>query len=164
MCIKARMLLCARRQNKKAMMWVWFGITVALIITEVATIELVAVWFALSSLVTGIVAGCAPSLSIVWQIVIFVSASVVLLFATRPLVKRLMRKKKGTETNLDLLLGSKALVLEDIRNDYGTGTVKINGIVWTARSADGTDIEKDSFVIIKEIQGNKVLVEKEKKE
>ena len=146
------------------MMWVWFGITVALIITEVATIELVAVWFALSSLVTGIVAGCAPSLSIVWQIVIFVSASVVLLFATRPLVKRLMRKKKGTETNLDLLLGSKALVLEDIRNDYGTGTVKINGIVWTARSADGTDIEKDTFVIIKEIQGNKVLVEKEKKE
>ena len=97
-------------------------------------------------------------------IVIFVSASVVLLFATRPLVKRLMRKTKGTETNLDLLLGSKALVLEDIRNDYGTGTVKINGIVWTARSADGTDIEKDTFVIIKEIQGNKVLVEKEKKE
>ncbi len=75
-----------------------------------------------------------------------------------------MRKKKGTETNLDLVIGGKALVLEDIRNDYSTGTVKINGIVWTARSADGTNIEKDSFVIIKEIQGNKVFVEKEKKE
>lgn len=141
-------------------MWIWFGLTVALIVTEVATIELVAVWFALASLVVGIVSGCAPALSPVWQIVIFVGVSVLLLIATRPFVKRLMRKKKGTETNLELVIGSKALVLEDIRNDYGMGSVKLNGVVWTARSVDGENIEKNSFVIIKEIKGNKVLVEK----
>ncbi len=145
------------------MMWVWFGVAVALIAVEVASVDLVAVWFALSALIVGIVKGIAPNLGLIWQVVIFVAISAVLVIATRPLVKRLMRKKKGTETNLDLLIGTRVLVLEDIKNDYATGTVKINGVVWNARSVDGMDIERDSFVVVRDIQGNKVLVEKDNK-
>lgn len=142
------------------MMWVWFGIAVALIIVECATIELVAIWFALSALLMGVIVGIASGLELIWQISIFVALSVAFVFATRPLVKKLMAKRKGSETNLELIVGHKAVVTEKIENDLSTGAVKINGLIWNARTIDGNVVEKDEFVLVKEIQGNKLIVEK----
>ena len=45
-----------------------------------------------------------------------------------------------------------------IDNDLETGEVKINGLVWTARSVDGAVIEEGALVTVQEIQGNKLLV------
>ena len=142
------------------MMWIWFGIAVGLIILECATIELVAIWFALAALVMGVIVGFASGLELIWQIFIFVAISVIFVLATRPLVKKLMQKRKGTDTNLELIIGRKAIVTEKIENDLSVGAVKINGLVWNARSVDGSVVEKDEFVFVKEIQGNKLIVEK----
>ena len=141
-------------------MWIWYGIAIALIVTEACTVDLVAVWFGLSALVMGVIMGIAPTLGVVWQIAIFTVLSAVLLLATRPLVKKLLARKKSGETNLELVIGHRALVVEEI-NDFERGAVRINGLVWTARSEDGSVIEKDTFVIVKEIRGNKVVVNKE---
>lgn len=146
------------------MMWIWFGLTLALLLTEIATTELVAVWFAAASLVLGLVAGFFPQLDVIWQILIFAVLSGVLVAATRPLVKKLMRKGKDKETNLELILGHKALVVEGIDNDLEQGAVKINGLIWTARSIDGEKIDEGVLIRIKEIRGNKVLVALEKEE
>lgn len=145
-------------------MWVWFGLAVVLLIVEIGTIELIAVWFAISALVMGLVVGFAPNLSIIWQIVIFVTLSAILVVLTRRFVRKMMKKRKNQETNLELVLNHTALVVENIDNRMEVGAVKINGLVWSARSMDGLPIEKNSFVTVKEINGNKLIVTKIKTE
>ena len=141
-------------------MWIWYGVAIVLLLVELCTVDLVAVWFGFAALVMGVVMGIAPTLGVGWQIAIFTVLSAALLVATRPLVKKLLARKKNSETNLELIVGHRALVVEEI-NDFEQGAVRINGLVWTARSEDGTVIEKDAFVIVKEIRGNKVIVSKE---
>lgn len=140
-------------------MWIWFGIAVALLIVELATTELVAVWFSAAALVLGVIAAIFPTLDIVWQVLIFVVLSAALVAATRPLVKKLMKRGKNRETNLELIVNHKALVVEEINNDMEQGAVKINGLVWNARSENGETIVKDRLVVVKNIQGNKAIVQ-----
>ncbi len=140
------------------MFWFWFGLAVALIVIETITIDLVAVWFALSALVMGIITAIFQSIDIGWQILIFLTLSATLLILTRPLVKKFLARKKGQETNLELIVDHIGMVEEDIDNDLSKGAVKINGLVWTARSINGEKIEKDTLVIVKDIKGNKLFV------
>ena len=44
--------------------------------------------------------------------------------------------KETTQTNVNSLIGKKAVVIQDIDNLAQTGQVRINDIEWTARSAD----------------------------
>ena len=140
-------------------MWVWFGLAILLFITELCTIDLVAIWFAIPALVLGIVAPIFPSLQFAWQALIFIVLSLGLFLSTRPFVKRFMKRKKGQETNLELIVGNTARVVERIENDRETGAVKVNGLIWTARSLDGSVFEVDELVQMKEIKGNKLIVE-----
>ncbi len=137
------------------LIWLIFG--VALLAVELATTELVVVWFALSALVLTIVTAIVD-LHVAWQITLFAALSTVLLLCTRKAVRRLLRKHKGNDTNLDLVLSHNGRVVTKIDNDLEMGEVKINGLVWTARSADGTVIEEGTLVAIQEIKGNKLLV------
>ena len=141
-------------------MWVWFGLALVLFITELCTIDLVAVWFAISALVLGIIAAIFTELQFGWQALIFIVLSTVLFLTTRPFVKRFMKRKKGQETNLELIVDNTARVVETIDNTREMGAVKINGLVWTARSLDGSVMEADELVLVKEIKGNKLIVEK----
>jgi membrane protein implicated in regulation of membrane protease activity len=144
-------------------MWLWFGLALGLFVLELCTVDLVSVWFACAALVVGIVTAIFPELYIVWQLAIFIGLSAVLFLATRPFVKRFMQRKKGQETNLDLIVGSSARVTERIENDVESGAVKVGGLVWTARSVDGSMIEIGEIVTVKEIKGNKVFVESTKR-
>ena len=54
-----------------------------------------------------------------------------------------------------------ARVTERIDNDVPTGAVYIDGKTWSARSADGSPIEKDVMVRILRMEGVKLYVEKE---
>lgn len=137
------------------LVWLIFG--VVLLGIELATTELVVIWFALSALVLTIVTAIID-VHIAWQITIFVLLSAVLLLCTRRAVRRLLRKHKISDTNLDLVLLHNGLVVTRIDNDLETGEVKINGLVWTARSVDGAVIEEGTLVTVQEIQGNKLLV------
>ena len=140
-------------------MWIWFGIADALLNVELATTALVAVWFSAAALVFGVIVAIFPTLDIVWQVLIFVVLSAALVAATRPLVKKLMKRGKNRETNLELIVNHKALVVEEINNDMEQGAVKINGLVWNARSENGETIVKDTLVVVKNIQGNKAIVQ-----
>lgn len=137
------------------LVWLIFG--VVLLGIELATTELVVIWFALSALVLTIVTAIID-VHIAWQITIFVLLSAVLLLCTRRAVRRLLRKHKISDTNLDLVLLHNGRVVTRIDNDLEMGEVKINGLVWTARSVDGAVIEEGALVTVQEIQGNKLLV------
>ena len=144
------------------MAWVWLSLSIALFVIELSTTQLVSIWFAsgaaLTAIVTAIVNSSGGSLPLLWQCVIFVVASGVMLASTRKLVKKMQSKNEDQKTNLELNLNKTAVVTEQIDNDKAKGAIKINGLVWTARSIDGSVIEKDRLVIFKGIDGNKALV------
>ena len=133
----------------------WAVALVAFLIIEGATAQLVTIWFAagaLASLLAGIFK--AP----VWlEFVLFVAVSAVMLAVTRPLVRK-MTKKNAQATNADRCIGEIAVVTEKIDNINGSGTVKVNGIQWTARSSDGSIIEAGENVIVEKIEGVKLIV------
>ena len=96
----------------------------------------------------------------VWlQVVLFFGVSIVLLLCLRPLSKRLLKQKK-VATNADSNIGKEAIVTEEIDNLQGKGAVKIAGVEWSARSEDGSVIEKDAVVRILRIEGVKVCVQR----
>ena len=139
------------------MIYLWAAAVIVFMIIEIATTQLVTLWFALGSLASLI--ACLMNAPVYVQIIIFVAVSAITLAATRPLVKK-WTKTSFTPTNADRCIGKTALVVEDIDNSAEKGAVKINGSVWSARSADGIKIRKDEQVTIKQIDGVKLIVNK----
>ena len=83
------------------MAWiVWIAIAVVMLIVEVITVDLEAIWFAVAAIAMSIVTACASQLHVAWQILIFAVLSVGLLIATRPLVKKILKKRKSQETTV----------------------------------------------------------------
>ena len=143
------------------MEWFWIALAIGLLVVEISTTQLVSVWLALSALIVSVLRLVFSGLGIGWQMFIFAILSLVLLALTRPLVKKILANRDEKQaTNLELVIGKEAIVVEDINNIKGEGAVKINGLVWSARSVDGTQIPAETIVIFKEIDGNKAMVEK----
>ena len=138
------------------MVWVWLAVLGLFIITELATVQLTTIWFAGGALVALMLASFGVK-SIIIQIIAFLAVSVVLLIATRPLVKKHINKK-SQPTNADRCIGSKAVVTEEINNLLAQGSVKVNGVEWSARSENDTVIPKDTAVTVKRIDGVKLIV------
>lgn len=142
------------------MQWFWLALSIALVVIELSTTQLISVWFAIGAGVTALVKSIVPGIGIPWQVLIFVVVSTALFFATRPFVKRLTSNRgKEHETNLELIVGKDAIVTEDIDNIKGTGAVRINGLEWSARAVNNCEISAGEIVIVKEIKGNKLIVE-----
>lgn len=134
----------------------WLIVVVALVAVELATIQLVAIWPALGGVVAMLAASFHQSLLV--QFLLFVSVSAVLLFFTRPFVKRFIKTPPRTHTNADRLIGREAVVCEDINNLAETGAVTVSGVTWTARSSTGQLIPKGETVCIERIEGVKLIV------
>ena len=140
------------------MIWFWFALAVVLVVVELSTTQLVSIWLAASAAVTAVLTAIFPALGVQWQILIFVFLSAVLLVSTRKLVKKFMKRTKDQETNLELYIDKVVAVTEEIDNIKDTGAVKMNGIIWSARSTDGSVIPEGDYAVVKKIQGNKVIV------
>ena len=132
---------------------IWLGILAVLLVIEGLTTALTTIWFAGGALAAGIGMGIVP------QLLLFFCVSLVLLFFTRPAALRLMRKDTE-KTNVEGLLGKKAVVIQKINNLAQTGQVRINDIEWMARTSDDSvTIPVDTVVIIKAVHGVKLIVE-----
>ena len=134
----------------------WLIALIFFVVVEIVSVGLVSIWFAAGALAALI---CAALHGALWlQIVWFVVISAVALIFTRPLVKKYVDPNR-VATNADRNLGRTALVSERIDNLAATGSVKLDGVTWTARSTDGSVIEPGATVVVREIQGVKLLVE-----
>ena len=127
------------------------------IVVEAVTVGLASIWFAIGSVAALI---CALAGGPVWlQAVWFLAVSALTLVLTRPLVKKYVNGRV-VPTNADRNIGRTAIVTEEINNIAATGSVKVEGLDWTARSiADDVVIPQGAMVVIKEIRGVKLLVE-----
>ena len=136
----------------------WVVALVVFLIVEAVTAGLVSIWFVFGSLVALI---CAALGAAVWlQIFWFVIVSVDTLVLTRPLRKRYV-DSRSVATNADRSIGRAAVVTERIDNLAATGAVKLDGVVWTARSTDdAVAIEAGERVTVRAIEGVKLIVER----
>ena len=137
-----------------AMLIVWGTVMVVTIVAEIATTQMISIWFSCASLVS-LVLACfnAPRWA---QFCVFVAMTALLLILTRPIVKKL--KKQYVGTNADMNIGKTAIVTETIHNELSQGRATIGGVSWKAVSADGNVIEKDETVTIQDIEGAKLVV------
>lgn len=132
----------------------WAVAFVILTIVEIGTYQLVSIWFAISSLLSLLCAVLGFSIAV--QGAVFVVASVILLIATRPFIRKFL-KNRNVPTNADLDIGKVAVVIEEINNGI-SGRVRLNGVDWAARSTDKSVISVGSNVIVEKIDGAKLIV------
>lgn len=133
----------------------WLALVILFGIAEAATLGLTSIWFAVGALAAMIAALCDAALLV--QIILFVVISGVAVYITRGWVQKCFNEKREP-TNADRILGQRGQVLEDIDNTQATGVVKVDGKIWTARSINGQVIPAGSQVLIRSIEGVKVMV------
>lgn len=134
---------------------IWLVTMVVCIVLEMSTVSLTCIWFGLGAL-----AALLASLfhAPLWlQLVWFFAVSILTLVLTRPLVKKFINSKTQP-TNADMVIGQTCVVMEPISNLSETGTVKVGGKVWTARSTDGTVFAPGERVVAVRIEGVKLIV------
>ena len=141
--------------SSTALTVIWIVLLGLFLILDAATVQLVSAWFALGALCALLANLCG--VGVIWQIVLFLIVSAICLIATRPLVKK-MTATKIQKTNADRCIGAEAVVLEEINNLKSTGLVKAMGNTWTARAEDGSVIPKDAVVIVRKMDGVKLIV------
>lgn len=144
------------------MFWVWLGVIIVTAIVEFATMEVVSIWFTIGAIIPFILAATG-AVNWIWQVVIFVVLSAIMIVCLRSVTKKFLLKNSNEKTNVDSLIGQKVRMLS--RTDFETvGSVKINDVVWSAIGFSQQTIEKDEIVTILSVQGNKLVVKKDKEE
>ena len=140
----------------------WLILLACFLVVEAITVGLTTIWFAGGALVAAIASGLGAGILIQW--VLFLIVSLALLIFTRPMAVRYMNKGVP-KTNVNSLIGERAVVIQKINNLEQTGQVRINDIEWTARTADdGEEIPTGAVVEIEEIRGVKLIVKEISKE
>lgn len=138
------------------MVIIWGIVLIGAVLLEVFTEQFVSIWFAFAALVSIILAGLGTP---VWaQMMVFIAVTAILLIATRPIVKRL--RGNYVRTNADMNVGKTAVVTESVNNNLSKGRAVIDGVYWKAVSEDGSEIEEGSAVVIKAVDGAKLIVSK----
>ena len=137
------------------MYMLWIILAIIFLAVEFGTVALISLWF-----VGGSVAALAVCLlgGPLWlQVLVFGLISLALLLLVRPFLKKYIDPKK-VRTNVDAMRGRQAVLLETVDNLAATGSLELSGVVWTARSADGSVIPAGTVVTVQGVEGVKLLV------
>ena len=137
--------------------WIWVAVVAISLIVEFATMEMVSLWTAVGGVCALILAACEVGFEI--QLIVFFGVSIILLLSLRKItIKYLLKntQKVGTER----VIGTKTKLLSEITNDE-PGTIKVNGVVWSATTDNGEPLAANTIVEFVEIRGNKFIVKKE---
>lgn len=133
------------------MSYFWLGLVIFLGFIEIITINLVSIWFVISGLVALILSFLTDNFVI--QFGIFVILGIILMLTSRNTLEKILVKKE--KTNLDRVIGMKAIVTEDI-DENTVGEVKVDGKNWSAVSEQ--KLVKGTKVKVLEINGVKLKV------
>ena len=138
-------------------MWVFWLIAAGVFfIIEMATIGFLVFWLGIGALLAMVTSFITDSILI--QALVFIITSTLLLIFTRPLVDKFIKVPKEVKTNAYSIIGKKVIVISKINNIEGTGQIKIDGDVLSAKSATDEDIPENTEVEIVEIDGVKAVV------
>ncbi len=138
--------------------WViWLVAAVIFAIGEIATTSFFLAPFAIGAAGAAGVSLVGAGTTVAW--IVFVVATAVSFALVRPIARRHLRQPAHTRTGTAALIGRSAMVAERIANDEGTGVVKLEGEMWTARAYDEDNVfEAGTKVEVIEIRGATALV------
>ena len=137
------------------MWYVWLILAGVFVIGEVLTSGFLIFWLGLGALIAMAVSFITDNIII--QTTVFLISSVILILATKPLVKK-FANTETVKTNVSSIIGKKGLVTKDINSINSTGQVKVDGELWSAIGENDMEISKGTEVEVVEIKGVKVIV------
>ncbi|MGX6448929.1 NfeD family protein [Patulibacter sp. S7RM1-6] len=135
---------------------VWLIVAVALGAGEVLTLSLFLGPFALGA--GGAAATAALGGDLAPQLLVFAVVTIVTLLAVRPVARRHLRQPSTMRTGTAALVGRTATVVRALDGPERAGQVRLNGEVWTARSAGLDPVPEGETVTVLEIDGATVVV------
>ena len=135
--------------------YIWLIIAGLFIIIETFTSGFLIFWFGIGALISMIISIFIEDIFI--QTIIFIISSVILIFATKPFVKK-FTNNKTISTNINSLIGKTGIVVKEIDNLASVGQVKVNGELWSAKSINNQIISENTKVEIIQIDGVKLIV------
>lgn len=135
---------------------IWLIVAAFFFILEIATEGFLVFWFGIGAIAAIGTSFLTENISI--QIAVFAVVSIILVLSTRKLTDKM--KPKEVPTNVYTILGKKAVVSQAIDNLKGSGQIKIDGDIWSAKSEDDEPIEESASVEILNIDGVKAVVKK----
>lgn len=138
-------------------MWqIWLIIAGVCLVIEIITVGFLIFWLSIGALFAMLISFFTDNLII--QTAVFVISSAILIFATKPFVKKFADNKNSIKTNVYSSIGKVGIVIEDIDSINSTGQVKVDGEVWSAIGDNELNIPKGTEVEIREIKGVKAIV------
>ena len=135
------------------MFYLWLAITIVLSVIEMSTVNLVSIWYIISSIIAMIISLFIDNIII--QVAVFVLGGTILLILTKDAIKKLLPEK--TKTNIDRIIGMEGIVTKEITKKE-PGEVKVDGKYWKAIAEE--KISVDNIVEILEINSTKLKVKK----
>ena len=138
------------------MTFFWLGVIVVSLIVEALTAGLVSIWLVPGALASMVLA--LFKLPLFVHIPVFLVLSVACIVLGKTLFRRYFEPKSKTKTNVDALVGARAVVTERVDNLSGCGQVRVDSQIWSARSIDPDIIfEVGEVVSIMAIEGVKLI-------
>ena len=137
-------------------MWqIWLIIAGVALIVEIMTVGFLVFWLAIGALIAMVVSFFIDSILV--QTAVFVVSSAILIFATKPFVKKFVNTK-NVKTNAFSIIGKEGLVIKEIDSINEKGQVKVSGETWTAIGKDDEKIPVGTKIKVTEIDGVKAIV------
>lgn len=138
--------------------WIWLGVVCCSAVIEFMSLQMVSIWFVAGGIVALILA-IIGGIDLWIQIVVFIALSMILLLSFRKMALKYLLRNTNTKTNVDSIVGKETRLLAPISLDK-VGSVKINGVVWTAIAENDTiSIPAETLVAVVEVRGNKLVVQ-----
>lgn len=136
-------------------MWKFWVISAGLfLILESITTGFLVFWFSIGSIFAMIISFFTDN--IIVQTSSFLISSMILIFTTRKFCNFFLKNNKPN--NVNSMQGKIGKVTVDIVPIDGAGQVKVGGETWSAISENSNTITKDTEVIVKKIDGVKLVV------
>lgn len=135
--------------------WLWLGVLIVCCIIEALTMGLTTIWAAIASFPMIFIA--RTGLPFKWQLLIFVIITLVLVVFTRPFVVKKLKIGRD-KTNVNTMVGEEVLITKTITKfEKGEAKAK-NGVIWSAKSQDDSEILKGSIAKVVLVEGNTLTV------
>jgi membrane protein implicated in regulation of membrane protease activity len=137
--------------------WIlWLVLFLGLAAVETLTLDLLFLMLSVGALAALVATFVGAGL--VLQVVVFAVVSLLMILLVRPVAVRHLRKGPRDQlNNIDRLVGASAVALEPVTAH--SGTVKIGGDTWTARSSDGAALPVGTRLSVARIDGATAVVE-----
>lgn len=134
----------------------WTILIILFILIEAITLQLLAIWFVIGSMVALILN--LLGFTMIFQIILFLVVNVIVVFIVRPIVNKYINLGFDDQ-DVNSIIGKVGVVVTDIQRDQ-TGLVKVDGKTWKGKTAKNKTISKGREIKVIAIEGTNLIVKK----